>query len=84
LLPSVPRRDSRLPPIGILNLTAARQYRQREGHVRILRANRETVVDAAGVHHVLQLGVWRSNTRSRRAGLPKDQYEETAAIGLFA
>lgn len=52
--------------------------------MRIPRAHRETVVDAAGVHHVLQLGVWRRNARSRRAGLPKDQYEEAAAIGLFA
>ncbi|MGP3953501.1 Helicase associated domain protein [Streptomyces sp. 7N604] len=66
------------------HLAAARQYRQREGHVRIPRAHRETVVDEAGVHHVLQLGVWRSNTRTRRRGLPRDQYEEAAAIGLFA
>ncbi|MFI6278128.1 Helicase associated domain protein [Streptomyces sp. NPDC050988] len=66
------------------NLAAARQYREREGHVRVPRGHRETVVDAAGVHHVLQLGVWRSNTRSRRAKLPKEQYEEAAAIGLFA
>ncbi|MGW6144450.1 Helicase associated domain protein [Streptomyces sp. NPDC055140] len=66
------------------NLAAARQYRQREGHVRVPRGHRETVVDAAGVHHVLQLGVWRSNTRSRRAKLPTDQYAEAAAIGLFA
>ncbi|MCX4682354.1 Helicase associated domain protein [Streptomyces sp. NBC_01433] len=66
------------------NLAAARQYRQREGHVRIPRAYRETVVDQAGVHHVMQIGVWRSNTRSRRAKLPKQQYEEAASLGLFA
>ncbi|MDF3302967.1 DEAD/DEAH box helicase [Streptomyces tropicalis] len=66
------------------HLTAARQYQEREGHMRIPRAHCETVVDAAGVHHVLKLGVWRSNTRSRRAKLPKQQYEEAASIGLFA
>lgn len=53
--------------------------------MRILRAHRETVVDEAGVHHVLQIGVWRSNTRNRRAKLPKQQYEEeVASLGLFA
>ncbi|WP_435059646.1 Helicase associated domain protein [Streptomyces sp. bgisy060] len=66
------------------HLTAARQYQEREGHMRIPRAHCETVVDAAGVHHVLKLGVWRSNTRSRRAKLPKQQYEEAASLGLFA
>ncbi|SCK04848.1 Helicase conserved C-terminal domain-containing protein [Streptomyces sp. WMMB 714] len=71
------------------NLTALRQFHQREGHSRVPRQHREPVMvdDGTGtggyVEHQVRLGVWRSNTRSRRTSLPAELEQQLADLGLF-
>ncbi|GGO42904.1 helicase [Streptomyces daqingensis] len=69
------------------NLAALHQYHQREGHVRVPRAHRETLlIDNSTngyIEHQVRLGVWRSNTRNRRATLPTELQQQLAQLGLF-
>ncbi|WP_411848851.1 DEAD/DEAH box helicase [Streptomyces mobaraensis] len=66
---------------------ALRQYKAREGHVRVPRAHRETIRidhgdDGLREEHV-RLGIWRSNTRSRRDRLTDTQRQEAQRLGLL-
>ncbi|MGW5331061.1 Helicase associated domain protein [Streptomyces sp. NPDC004014] len=77
-----------------LNYTAATQYYQREGHLRVPRSHTETIVisgDEDGGHdgekaetqeHRLRLGAWISNQRSRAASLSPERVEQLSAIGM--
>ncbi|WP_331739916.1 Helicase associated domain protein (plasmid) [Streptomyces sp. NBC_00015] len=62
-------------------LEALRQYKSREGHLTVPRGHVETVV-IDGQEHALKLGVFLSNTKSRRATLTADKLQELAALGL--
>ncbi|MER6039171.1 Helicase associated domain protein [Streptomyces sp. NPDC001835] len=80
-----------------LNLAAATQYYQREGHLRVPRSHVETLViggedgghyenhgrgsEGAEEHH-LRLGAWVSNQRSRAATLTPERIEQLADIGM--
>ncbi|MEU2726000.1 DEAD/DEAH box helicase [Streptomyces smyrnaeus] len=68
-----------------LNLAAARQYKAREGHLRVPRAHIETITDTAGHEHHIRLGVFRSNTRShhKKQKLAPDQAREAHEVGLL-
>ncbi|MFJ2561244.1 MULTISPECIES: Helicase associated domain protein [unclassified Streptomyces] len=59
------------------NLAAARQYRQREGHLNVPRQHVETVDgdDRA-------LGVFIANCRARKQRLAPDRVQELSAVGL--
>ena len=54
------------------------QYQAREGSVTIPRAQVETLPDGTEV----KLGVYLSNTKSRRAKLTKDKLAQLADLGL--
>ncbi|MEU5838584.1 Helicase associated domain protein [Streptomyces diacarni] len=62
-VPTVPAGATRWE----INLSAARQFKNREGHLRVPRRHLETITDADGVEHIVPLGNFRSNTRSRHA-----------------
>ncbi|WP_037614250.1 DEAD/DEAH box helicase [Streptomyces albus] len=68
-----------------INLAAARQFKAREGHLRVPRAHIETVTDTEGHTHDIRLGVFRSNTRThhKKHKLTPDQTREATNIGLL-
>ena len=69
-----------------LNLAAARQFFEREGHLRVPRKHVETIV--AGGHgkdqeqQDIRLGAWIGNQRSRAAALSPERVEQLSAIGM--
>ncbi|WP_071828784.1 DEAD/DEAH box helicase [Streptomyces sp. F-1] len=74
-----------------LNLAAATQYYQREGHLRVPRKHVETIVlgDEDGSRdgqeaeeHQVRLGAWVANQRSRAASLSPERVEQLSAIGM--
>ncbi|MFF9490631.1 helicase associated domain-containing protein, partial [Streptomyces sp. NPDC014676] len=69
-----------------LNFLAAKQYFEREGHLRVPRKHVETIVvgvDGEGQEErELRLGAWIGNQRSRAATLSPDRIEQLSAIGM--
>ncbi|MFH8500698.1 DEAD/DEAH box helicase [Streptomyces coeruleorubidus] len=70
-----------------LNYTAAEQYYQREGHLKVPRKHIERIVvaerDGQGQEQrVLKLGAWISNQRSRAATLSPQRVEQLSRIGM--
>lgn len=69
-------------------VAALAQYQSREGHLTVPRGHVEVLVagwgpgggGASGVE--VRLGVWLSNTKSRRAGLGAERLAQLAALGL--
>ncbi|MFF1561559.1 helicase associated domain-containing protein [Streptomyces sp. NPDC058279] len=57
---------------------ALAQYAAREGRVVVPRTHTEELPDGTPV----RLGVWLSNTRTRRDGLTPEQRERLAALGI--
>ncbi|MFE9341349.1 Helicase associated domain protein [Streptomyces sp. NPDC007063] len=70
---------------GVINLAAARQFKSREGHLRVPRGHTETITDTEGHEFHIRLGVFRSNTRShhKKQKLNPDQAHEAHEIGLL-
>ncbi|WP_431985389.1 Helicase associated domain protein [Streptomyces qinglanensis] len=64
------------------SLEAARQFREREGHLRPARSHVETVT-VEGQEHGVKLGVWLSNQRSRRGGLAPERRAALEALEAF-
>ncbi|MFJ3899880.1 Helicase associated domain protein [Streptomyces sp. NPDC090083] len=62
-------------------LEALRQYKTREGHLTVPRKHVETVV-IDGQEHPLKLGVFLSNTKSRRDRLTTHRLRQLALLGL--
>ncbi|MGW0614710.1 helicase associated domain-containing protein [Streptomyces sp. NPDC002788] len=75
--------------------TAARQFYEREGHLRVPRKHVETIVVTSGNGEVdghedsegqevrqLRLGAWISNQRSRAATLSPKRIEQLSDIGM--
>lgn len=65
-----------------MNLAAARQFYEREGHLNVSRQHVETVVSDKGSALPFRLGAWVSNQRSRAATLSEDRREQLSAIGM--
>ncbi|MFE0385929.1 Helicase associated domain protein [Streptomyces bungoensis] len=77
-----------------LNLAAATQYYEREGHLRVPRNHIERIAIASGAdrrdgasgeqqeEREIKLGAWVSNQRSRAATLSPQRVEQLAAIGM--
>ncbi|GAA2415144.1 DEAD/DEAH box helicase [Streptomyces coeruleofuscus] len=78
-----------------LNYTAARQFYEREGHLRVPRKHIETIVVAGGNGEAdgrednegqevrqLRLGAWISNQRSRAETLSPERMEQLSNIGM--
>ena len=64
------------------NLAAARQYREREGHLNVPRAHVETVVGDEGREREFRLGAFISNQRSRAAVLTSERAAELGELGM--
>ncbi|MER6126212.1 Helicase associated domain protein [Streptomyces sp. NPDC001795] len=69
-----------------MNYAAAKQYYEREGHLRVPRKHIETiVVDVGGEdqeEQELRLGAWIGNQRSRAATLSPERVEQLSTIGM--
>ncbi|MFF0729772.1 Helicase associated domain protein [Streptomyces sp. NPDC004134] len=64
-------------------LTAARQYREREGILDAVSRNHvETVVDDDGAEYDVRLGVWLTNVKTRRGSLTPERAEALNELGL--
>ncbi|MCX4966952.1 helicase associated domain-containing protein [Streptomyces sp. NBC_00654] len=57
-------------------------YLQHEGHERPVPKKHEEPVDIDGQEHVVKLGVFISNTKSRRDKLTQEQCEALAGLGV--
>ncbi|MBT3150053.1 Helicase associated domain protein [Streptomyces sp. CHD11] len=62
-----------------LNYQAARQFYEREGHLRVPRKHIERIVGEEREH---KLGAWIGNQRSRAATLMPERMEQLSAIGM--
>ncbi|MER5748043.1 Helicase associated domain protein [Streptomyces sp. NPDC002225] len=66
-----------------LNYQAARQFYEREGHLRVPRKHVERIVAGEDQkEQELRLGAWISNQRSRAATLSPERMELLSAIGM--
>ncbi|MGW6404917.1 helicase associated domain-containing protein [Streptomyces sp. NPDC055134] len=70
-----------------LNLAAARQFYEREGHLRVPRQHVERIVVGDGndedqEERELRLGAWIGNQRSRAATLSPERRDQLSAIGM--
>jgi hypothetical protein len=64
-------------------LTAARQYKEREGTPEdVSRKHVETVVDEAGREHEVELGVWLTNQRARHGSRTPDRAAALNQLGI--
>jgi superfamily II DNA or RNA helicase len=81
IAPAVPAGATRWE----INLAAARQFKNREGHLRVPRGHTEVITDTDGRKHHIRLGVFRSNTRShyKKQKLSPDQTHEAHEVGLL-
>lgn len=62
-------------------VAALAQYLEREGHVKVGRAHVETVT-VSGEEHAVKLGVFLSNTKTRRSKLTADKLQQLAELGV--
>ncbi|MGV4892177.1 Helicase associated domain protein (plasmid) [Streptomyces viridosporus] len=72
-----------------MNYQAARQFFEREGHLRVPRKHIERIIldsdgNGSGEQEVreLKLGAWIGNQRSRAATLSPERVEQLSAIGM--
>ncbi|WP_442819820.1 helicase associated domain-containing protein [Streptomyces sp. NBC_00841] len=75
-----------------MHLAAARQFFDREGHLRVPRKHAETITIGGGDGRggedqkqrdiQLKLGAWVSNQRSRAASLTPERIEQLSAVGM--
>ncbi|MFF4567575.1 Helicase associated domain protein [Streptomyces sp. NPDC001435] len=69
-----------------LNLAAARQFYEREGHLRVPRKHAETIVvgDESDDQEQrnIKLGAWIDNQRTRATTLSPERIEQLSAIGM--
>ncbi|MER7834095.1 helicase associated domain-containing protein, partial [Streptomyces sp. NPDC095602] len=63
-------------------LAALEQYKARTGSVGPVSRSHVEVVVIEGEEHPVKLGVWLSNTKTRRAKLSTEQRAALAALGL--
>ncbi|MEU7432521.1 Helicase associated domain protein [Streptomyces sioyaensis] len=66
-----------------MNYEAAKQFFEREGHLRVPRKHIERIVVGEGQEErELRLGAWIGNQWSRAATLPPERVEQLSAIGM--
>ncbi|MFF7369806.1 helicase associated domain-containing protein [Streptomyces tricolor] len=68
-----------------MNYEAAKQFFEREGHLRVPRKHIETIATGSGKDQEvreLRLGAWISNQRPRAATLTPERTELLSAIGM--
>ncbi|MDG9705887.1 DEAD/DEAH box helicase [Streptomyces sp. DH37] len=64
-------------------LVALRQYRAREGHVRVPRKWVEVIRDQVGQEYPIRLGVWINNQRQRRDRLDAERARALEGFGVL-
>lgn len=62
-------------------VAALAQYKTREGHLKVPRAHTEHVV-VDDQEHAVKLGVFLSNSKSRRGKLTADALQQLTDLGL--
>ncbi|MFE9674719.1 Helicase associated domain protein [Streptomyces sp. NPDC006259] len=65
-----------------MNYEAARQFYEREGHLRVPRKHVERIVGDDQEERELRLGAWVGNQRSRAATLTPERMEQLSTIGM--
>ncbi|MFD4262254.1 helicase associated domain-containing protein [Streptomyces sp. NPDC058534] len=65
-----------------MNYEAAKQFFEREGHLRVPRKHIERIVGEDQEERELRLGAWIGNQRSRAATLSPERVEQLSAIGM--
>ncbi|GAO12819.1 putative helicase [Streptomyces lydicamycinicus] len=65
-----------------MNYEAAKQFYEREGHLRVPRKHVERTVGEDQEERELRLGAWIANQRSRAATLSPERVELLSAIGM--
>ncbi|MEV5350284.1 DEAD/DEAH box helicase [Streptomyces achromogenes] len=65
-----------------MNYEAAKQFYEREGHLRVPRKHVERVVVEDQEEREFRLGAWIGNQRSRAATLSPERVEQLSAIGM--
>ncbi|MFJ8769783.1 DEAD/DEAH box helicase [Streptomyces clavifer] len=82
-LPAAPAAKTKPSSAGAFErgVLALEQYKNRTGHVTVPRAHIETVV-IDGKEHGVKLGVFLTNSKTRRAKLTTDKLAVLAALGL--
>ncbi|MDX3351536.1 MULTISPECIES: DEAD/DEAH box helicase [Streptomyces] len=65
-----------------MNFKAARQFFEREGHLRVPRKHIERIIGEDQEERELRLGAWVGNQRSRAATLSPERVEQLSAIGM--
>ncbi|CAL9673754.1 Helicase associated domain protein [Streptomyces sp. enrichment culture] len=64
------------------HLTAARQFFEREGHLKVPRKHVETVLSEDGREDQYRLGAWVNNQRSRAASLSPERVDQLSKVGM--
>ncbi|WP_376002681.1 helicase associated domain-containing protein [Streptomyces sp. NPDC056390] len=94
ILGITPATEEEKPPLRrtqadkwALNLAAARQFYEREGHLRVPRQHVERIVVSDGndedqQEREFRLGAWIGNQRNRAATLSPERVEQLSAIGM--
>ncbi|MGN9796244.1 Helicase associated domain protein [Streptomyces sp. OZ13] len=65
-----------------MNYAAAKQFYEREGHLRVPRKHVERIVGEDQEERELRLGAWIGNQRSRAATLTPERVEHLSTIGM--
>ncbi|MFE1016703.1 Helicase associated domain protein [Streptomyces sp. NPDC058794] len=65
-----------------MHYQAARQFFEREGHLRVPRKHIERIIGEDQEERELRLGAWIGNQRSRAATLSPERVEQLSAIGM--
>ncbi|WP_435878648.1 helicase associated domain-containing protein [Streptomyces bacillaris] len=65
-----------------MNYEAARQFFERERHLRVPRKHVETVLSEDGREDQYRLGAWVNNQRSRAAALSPERMEQLSKVGM--
>ncbi|MFE0516240.1 Helicase associated domain protein [Streptomyces sp. NPDC058964] len=65
-----------------VNLAAAAQFYEREGHLGVPRKHVETVTVGSGEDRQVRLGAWVGNQRSRAATLSPERVRQLSDIGM--
>ncbi|MFJ8470120.1 helicase associated domain-containing protein [Streptomyces swartbergensis] len=65
-----------------MNYEAAKQFYEREGHLRVPRKHVERIVGEDQEERELRLGAWIGNQRSRATALSPERVEQLSAIGM--
>ncbi|MFI6585637.1 helicase associated domain-containing protein [Embleya sp. NPDC050493] len=80
--PALPLRPSRWRSAGPGGLCEEAACRARVGHLEVPRGHAEPVVASDGWPEDVQLGVWMTTTRSRKAKLPPQRIAALDALAM--